>query len=181
MTDSTAALRHQMASAADLQSVVRTMRALAASSIHQYEQSVLALADYRSTVEQGLGACLRAAPIADAGALETAPAKVAGVGVIVFGSDQGLVGRFNEVVVDRVIAALASMPRPRAVWAIGERVKARLDDAGIAVTAAYALPNAVEGIAPLAERLLLDAERLASQRASPTIEMFHNRPLAGTL
>jgi F-type H+-transporting ATPase subunit gamma len=39
-----AGLRRKIGSAGDLQSVVRTMKALAASSIGQYEQSVRALA-----------------------------------------------------------------------------------------------------------------------------------------
>ena len=183
MTDSTAALRHQIASATDLQSVVRTMRALAASEIHQYEQSVLALTAYRQTVEQGLGACLRGALIVPEVEMEsaTASAKAATVGVIVFGSDQGLVGQFNEIIVEHVIAALRAIPGPRKVWAVGERVQERLADAGIAVAVFHPLPTAVEGIAPLVEHLLLDAETHASQSASPRIEIFHNRPLAGAL
>ena len=44
MSDTTASLRRKINSAGDLQSVVRTMKALAASSIGQYEQSVRALA-----------------------------------------------------------------------------------------------------------------------------------------
>jgi F-type H+-transporting ATPase subunit gamma len=40
MSDTTASLRHKLKSAGDLQSVVRTMKLLAASSIVQYEQSV---------------------------------------------------------------------------------------------------------------------------------------------
>lgn len=39
-------LRRKIESAGDLQSVVRTMKVLAASSIVQYENSVRALADY---------------------------------------------------------------------------------------------------------------------------------------
>jgi F-type H+-transporting ATPase subunit gamma len=46
MSDSTASLRRKISSAGDLQSVVRTMKALAASSIGQYENSVRALAGY---------------------------------------------------------------------------------------------------------------------------------------
>ena len=60
VSDTTASLRTKIGSAGDLQSVVRTMKALAASSIGQYEKSVLALGDYYRTVELGLGACLRA-------------------------------------------------------------------------------------------------------------------------
>jgi hypothetical protein len=60
MSDTTASLRRKIGSAGDLQSVVRTMKALAASSIGQYEKSVRALGDYYRTVELGLGACFRA-------------------------------------------------------------------------------------------------------------------------
>ena len=51
MSNTTASLRRQISNAADLQSVVRTMKALAASSISQYEQSVRALGDYYRTVD----------------------------------------------------------------------------------------------------------------------------------
>jgi F0F1-type ATP synthase gamma subunit len=53
MSDTTASLRRKINSAGDLQSVVRTMKALAASSIGQYEQSVRALADYYRTWSWG--------------------------------------------------------------------------------------------------------------------------------
>ena len=59
MSDTTASLRRKIGSAGDLQSVVRTMKAVAASSIGQYEKSVRALADYYRAVELGLGACFR--------------------------------------------------------------------------------------------------------------------------
>ena len=59
MSDTLASLRHKISGAGDLKSVVRSMKALAASSIGQYEKSVLALADYDRTVELGLAVCLR--------------------------------------------------------------------------------------------------------------------------
>ena len=46
MSETTASLRRKIGSAGDLQSVVRTMKALAASSIGQYEKSSAALLDY---------------------------------------------------------------------------------------------------------------------------------------
>ena len=60
MSETTASLTRKINSAGDLQSVVRTMKALAASSVGQYEKSVRALGDYYRTVELGLGVCLRA-------------------------------------------------------------------------------------------------------------------------
>lgn len=180
MTDSTATLRHQIGSATDLQSVVRTMRALAASSIHQYEQSVLALADYWKTVNLGLAACLRLPGAAEAPPSHR-PGSAATIGAIVFGSDQGLVGQFNEVIVDHAAKALRAMPGRRVVWAVGERVRARLVDAGIAVEGSYPEPTSVEAIAPLIDRLQFDTETHPSQRASPHIHIFFNQPQPGAL
>ena len=59
MSDTLASLRRKIGGAGDLKSVVRSMKALAAASIGQYEKSVLALADYDRTVELGLAVCLR--------------------------------------------------------------------------------------------------------------------------
>ncbi|MEO6410073.1 MAG: F0F1 ATP synthase subunit gamma [Burkholderiaceae bacterium] len=180
MTDATAALRHQIGSATDLQSVVRTMRALAASSIQQYERSVLALADYLRAVNLGLGASLRLAPSA-AAPPPHGRTPTGAIGAIVFGSDQGLVGRFNEVIVEHAIGVLRDMPGRRVVWAVGERVLARLQDAGVEVAGAYPVPGSVEGIASLVDRLQFDTETHPSQTASPHIHLFHNRPMAAAL
>ena len=60
MSETTASLRRKISGAADLQSVVRTMKAIAVSSIGQYEKSVRALGDYYRIVQLGLGECLRA-------------------------------------------------------------------------------------------------------------------------
>ncbi len=108
MSDTVESLRRQISSASDLQSVVRSMKALAASSIGQYEQSVLALADYYRTVELGLGACFRASASAPHLIEPKRPAKI--LRAVVFGSDQGLVGQFNDVVADFAIKTLAARP-----------------------------------------------------------------------
>src|SRR5271170_1066931 len=131
MSDTIESLSRKISSAGDLQSVVRTMKALAASSIGQYEKSVRALGDYYRTVELGLGACFRAskpvAPIAN----RKGQADAGIIGAVVFGSDQGLVGQFNDVIADFAVKTLAALPGKPEVWAVGERVHARLTDAGL--------------------------------------------------
>ena len=114
MSDTAASLSRQIESAGDLQSVVRTMKALAALSIGQYEKSVLALADYYRTVELALGACFRESE--PAAIVEQKGQSDAGaIGAVVFGSDQGLVGQFNEVIADYAIQTLAALPgKPKA-------------------------------------------------------------------
>lgn len=179
MSDTTASLNRQISSAGDLQSVVRTMKALAASSVAQYERSVRALGDYYRTVELGLCACLRAhAPAAP----ETERKKdtAAGeIGAVVFGSDQGLVGRFNDVVADYAIKTLAALPGKPKVWAVGERVHARLADAGLKPIGLFAVPNSVEAITPLVGQIQIQSEARRAEGDYAQLYVFHNRPKAG--
>ncbi|MEQ8960851.1 MAG: F0F1 ATP synthase subunit gamma, partial [Coleofasciculus sp. C2-GNP5-27] len=52
-------LKTQISSAQDLQSVVKTMKALAAVSIRQYEKAVESLVEYNRTIEMGLQILLK--------------------------------------------------------------------------------------------------------------------------
>jgi F-type H+-transporting ATPase subunit gamma len=179
VSDTPASLRRKIDSAGDLQSVVRTMKALAASSIGQYEQSVRALADYYRTVELGLRACFRES---EPGAfLSAGKARADGdvIGAVVFGSDQGLVGQFNEVVAEYAVEALAALPGDAQVWAVGERVHARLADADLLLAGIYAVPNSVEAITPLIGQILLESEALRGDREVGELHLFYNRPTSG--
>jgi F-type H+-transporting ATPase subunit gamma len=179
MSDTTESLRRKISSAGDLQSVVRTMKALAASSIGQYEKSVRALADYYRTVELGLGACFREnEPVATLG---KAPTHADAVSAIVFGSDQGLVGQFNDVVADYAVKTLAALPRKAQVWAVGERVHARLADAGLPPVGLFTVPNSVQAITPLVGRLQIESEPHRDKGQNGSLWVFHNRPQSGAL
>jgi F-type H+-transporting ATPase subunit gamma len=179
MSDSTASLRRKIRGAGDLQSVVRTMKAVAASSIGQYEKSVLALADYYRTVELGLGACFRecgSAPLAAERKSQTVSGKI---GAVVFGSDQGLVGQFNDVVTDYAVKTLAALPAKPEVWAVGERVHARLADAGLPLMGLFTVPNSVKAITPLVGQILVESETRHSQGEVTELHLFYNRPSSG--
>jgi len=177
MSDSAASLRHKIASAGDLRSVVRTMKAMAASNIGQYEKSVRALADYTRSVELGLSICFRkSAPALGNGRADAGP-----VGAVVFGSDQGLVGRFNDVVADYALQALATLPGNPQVWPVGERVHARLADAGLPLWDSFTVPNSVKAITPLVGQILLESEARYSQGEISALYLFHNRPTSGAI
>ena len=182
MSDSLAALRRKLAGAGDLHAVVRTMKALAAARIGDYERSVLALADYDRMVSLGLGECFRLAR-ADASA---APEPVAAgaqrpIGAIVFGSDQGLVGPFNDVIARHAVSTLGALHGPAQVWAVGERVQTHLKDAGLDVRGVYAVPDSVDAIAPLVAQIQIDSEARRAKSRMTQVHVFHNRPLAGSL
>ena len=181
MSDTTESLRRKIGSAGDLQSVVRTMKALAASSIGQYEKSVRALADYYRTVELGLGACFRENEPAAAMAQLKVPARAGAISAIVFGSDQGLLGQFNDVVADYAIKVLAALPGKAEVWAVGERVHARLADAGLPLIGLFIVPNSVQAITPLVGEIQIESEAHRDKGENAGLWVFHNRPLSGAL
>ena len=182
MGDTTASLRRKIGSAGALQSVVRTMKAMAAASIGQYEQSVRALADYSRTVELGLGASFRKAAHRrrrDGGwgvGRRTDGSMPVPIVAVVFGSDQGLVGRFNDVVAADALEALSALPGRRVVWAVGERVYARLADTGLKLAGLFAVPNSVKAITPLVGQILVEREARQRPGAAFELHLFYNRP-----
>jgi len=176
VSDTTASLRRKIGGAGDLQSVVRTMKAVAASSIGQYEQSVHALADYYHAVELGLGACLRQEEPAPLMAERNRLTVAGAIGAVVFGSDQGLVGQFNDEVADYAVAGLAALPGKPEVWAVGERVHARLADAGLPLVGLFAVPNSVKAITPLVGQILVESEARHGQGEVTELHLFYNRP-----
>ncbi|MGO9593444.1 MAG: F0F1 ATP synthase subunit gamma [Steroidobacteraceae bacterium] len=181
MSDTTESLRRKITSAGDLQSVVRTMKAMAASSIGQYENSVRALADYHRTVELGLGVCFRESEPAATVVERKAPTHVGAISAIVFGSDQGLVGQFNDVVADYAIKTLAALAGTCHVWAVGERVHARLGDAGLPLVGLFTVPNSVQAITPLVGQIQIESEAHRDKTENAPLWVFHNRPLPGAL
>jgi F-type H+-transporting ATPase subunit gamma len=179
MSDTTASLRRKIGGAGDLQSVVRTMKAVAASSIAQYEKSVRALADYYRTVELGLGACFRESGPAPSIAERKRQTVAGAIGAVVFGSDQGLVGQFNDVVADYAVKTLAGLPAKPEVWAVGERVHARLADAGLPLMGLFTVPNSVKAITPLVGQILVESQTRHSQGEVTELHLFYNRPTSG--
>ena len=181
MSETTASLRRKIGGAGDLQSVVRTMKAVAASSIGQYEKSVRALADYYRTVELGLGACFRESGPAPLIAERKRQTVAGAIGAVVFGSDQGLVGQFNDVVADYAVKTLAALPAKPEVWAVGERVHARLKDAGLQLVGLFTVPNSVRAITPLVGQILVESEARRSQGEVVELHLFYNRPTSGAV
>lgn len=180
MTDTAASLRRKIASAGDVESVVRTMKAMAASSIGQYENAVRALDDYYRTVQLGLAASFRQA--APAGASRSVSnGKTGPTGAVVFGSDQGLVGQFNQVMVEFVAQTLDNLPGEKTVWAVGERIQSRLADTDLQLGEGFVLPNSINAITPLIGQILIEMEAQRENGAITQVYLFHNRPKSGAI
>jgi F-type H+-transporting ATPase subunit gamma len=175
MSGAMESLGRKIAGANDLKAVVRSMKALAASSIGQYERAVDALDGYRDTVELGLIGCLKVEPAAFAA---TASAAVPGaIGAVVFGSDQGLVGRFNDVLMEFAVRTLKSLPgKTQRIWAVGERMHALLTEAGLPTPVLMWVPSSVDAITPLLGQILIAIEQAREHGDVREVHFFHNQP-----
>lgn len=171
MSESSDRLRQKISSAADLHSVVRSMKAMAAANVGQYESAVLALDDYYRTVELALFTCLQQHQLQ--------PEKSQGkprIGVLVFGSDQGLVGQFNDLLADFVVTCLHKRPEEKIIWCIGERLQARLAETQQLLATGFILPKSLHAIPLLISEILLEMESRRAQGEISEVLVFHNQP-----
>jgi F-type H+-transporting ATPase subunit gamma len=178
MSETAVGLRRKIRSAGDLHSVVRAMKAMASSNIVRYEQAVRALEEYAHSVSLGLGLALREAGGDPAGNVGGRAGGEKGIGVIVLGSDQGLVGQFNEAVAEQAQRFLADLPQAPVVWAMGERAQGFLQEADLDLAGLFPAPNTVEAITPLIGRILAEIESQLGYDAQ--VHLFHNCHTAST-
>ncbi|MDJ0509852.1 MAG: F0F1 ATP synthase subunit gamma, partial [Crocosphaera sp.] len=100
--------KRKIDTAEDLQSVVKTMKALAAVSIRQYEKAVISLETYDKTLEIGLQILLKNDPQILLNTENSSTIKQH-LGVVIFGSDQGMCGQFNEKIANYSIEKIKSL------------------------------------------------------------------------
>ncbi len=179
------ALQKQISSGEDLSSIVRTMKALAATSVRQYEKAAESLDDYYYTVELGLSVVLSSQleRPADPPLDQSRPLLV-----LVIGSDHGLAGRFNEQIVSYVLdqywsenrAGKEKLPANSIVVAAGEQIISRVDAAGVELAASFNMPSSISAITPFIQQLLEEIERWRNSKGVEKVLLFYNRPLTAS-
>lgn len=164
-------LSRALGSLDELRGIVRTMKALSAANIRQYERAVESLRQYGRTVELGLHVVLRDMPLP-----LPRPHRPAPVGLVVFGSDHGLCGRFNE----DVAAFVADHRRASGIAvartvAVGARLAPMLADAGLAPDEALGVPGTAGRITALVDRLLLAIDDWQTTGAVGEVHLIYNQ------
>lgn len=176
MSESSVTLKRKINSAADLHGVVRAMKAMAAANVGQYENAVEALNDYYRTVQLGLFTCFHQSQ-----ALPSEQQRKPCIGVLVFGSDQGLVGQFNDQLADFVVADLAKRPEEKVIFCIGERLQSRLAESSLKLASSFTLPKSINAIPSLVGTMLLEMENRRAQGQISEVIIFHNQPVSGAI
>jgi len=174
-------LHRKIDSAGELKSIVRTMKAMAASSIGQYELAVNSLDDYYNTIALGIYAYFKQENIYTIKENEELKKNTEQVTcAIVFGSDQGLVGQFNDSLAGFVTHSLSTLPEKKEIWAVGERIQSLFLDASFSTTKFFSVPNSINAITPLVGKILINCEEAQEKRIIKEFYIFHNQPKSRT-
>lgn len=137
-------LARRTASMEGIRSIVHTMKTLSVINAAPYEHAARAIEAYHDTVLQGLHALL-----SQSEPMEAAPSAKAVQVVVVFGSDHGLCGNYNEV----LAAHVAETVTDATVLCVGAQMADALADQGLGRQKAFFPPASVDGIGRLANVL----------------------------
>ncbi len=176
-------LKKQLDSTEELQTVVKTMKSISAVSIHQYDQAVKSLLRYHKNVERGFQVLLKSIH-PTAFALEEPLRQVEHVGFIIFGSEQGMCGSFNEDIADHVNAHIQDdLLQKRTVHGItlGPRLSSLMHDhPNIRIDWVHDLPSSVHTISDHVNDLLIRIQEWRQETRLGRIRLFFNRKLSGS-
>lgn len=166
-------IRRQFRTAEELLDVVKAMKGVAASNIHHYERAVEALDQYSQTLELGFRILIRREPRA---MHELQNPDSPRTTTILIGSDQGMVGRFNEEIVEFVGERVDGFKGSSAdCIVVGSRLGADLQAAGITARKVIELPSTAEGIIGHVQQILV-ALNEQLREPFPLILLAHHRP-----
>lgn len=163
MTQTLEALTRQTKTLTSIRSIVHMMKTMSAINAAPYEHASHAIGAYQRTVREGFHAFFHRT-----GPLKQDIARVTTHVVIVFGSDHGLCGNYNEALATEV-AAHMSEPRATGVSVRVVCVGAQMSDAlgGLSIEPDVVLlsPASVEGIGPLAGDLVMHLDTMRHDSA----------------
>lgn len=158
MTQTLEALSRRTESMEGIRSVVHTMKSLSVINAAPFDNAARAIEAYHGTVLEGLHAYLS----------QSGPVSAPRIGnaeqvVVVFGSDHGLCGNYNEVLAAHVAGHLRETKGAARILCVGAQMQAALIDEGLEVPTALLPPASADGIGRLANLLTqqLDALRQA--------------------
>jgi F-type H+-transporting ATPase subunit gamma len=168
------ALQKHIDTSGKLQSIVGSMKTLSAVNIRQYEQAAHALDTYQATIEAALQAGLNQTDLpVNRGEDEQGQ----GQGLVIFGSDQGLCGRFNENLVEFLLEAQreTAAPPKRLILVSGARIAARLEAEGVEITEMRWSPGSLAGVNRHVYEIILALHDWRYRQGIKRIDLFFNR------
>ncbi len=181
-------LQRKINTAEKLFATVKTMKTLAAANMKQYDKAVESLGQYHHTIELGLQAVLQDVDFSGEMLQDNPVSPFSGetqqIMAIVFGSDHGFAGRFNDDIVSfafKILNETNIEKDHRVVICIGEQAASRILYREQPVEKLFEVPNSISGINPLIHKILLEIESLRINNQHLQVWLFYNKPAYGTM
>ena len=159
----------------DIGNIVHTMKMLSSASVGQYEKALRSLNQYVQTIFDAFHGLFSQ----DSFHYAPAPTKYpeARPLAILIGSDNGLVGRFNNDLINFAYQSLtAKHPNVHPyIIGVGKRISNSEQISKSDLVASYPISNTLKEIAPMAAQLLNQIEQIVSKHRVNLVYLFSNQ------
>ncbi len=168
-------LENRLGKIEDLRSVVTTMKSLAAVNIRHFQGAAEASEEYRKNVLKGFHVLSFQQRFQKNGGMDLTPREPEERVSFVVGSDQGMVGRFNE---GPAIEARKQAEKSRgSIFVLGARAASALASEGVAVEDEFSMAGSLNEAVDTVRDLL---EHLGSMERLPAVYIIGNQPRGGS-
>ncbi len=174
-----AQVRRRLESAESLGGVVSTMKSLASVRVHQYRRTMRALDASTLTLDRAARAILHLHPeLAEPEPVERDTRTAA----VVFGSDRGLCGPFNDRMARYAAGELATdrAGEVGGVVAIGRRLAGRLRNSGVSADEMLSAPSSLDNVDAAVAGLLALVDAWRREGRADRIWLVYARPAGAT-
>jgi F-type H+-transporting ATPase subunit gamma len=164
------ALKKSIHSAENLQAIVSTMKAHASANINQFQNAAKASMEYRHVLDMSLFVVLSEEE-------EIVPSEEVQKGNtlhIVFGSDHGLAGRFNERITSFALENISQESGDKVI-VIGQQIVQRLQH-DFEIYKAFMQPQSTDNISSMVNKLLVQIDELRDDMSIEKIILYYNQP-----
>ncbi|MFW5836288.1 MAG: F0F1 ATP synthase subunit gamma [bacterium] len=168
-------LERTIASTEDMNSIVSTMKALAAVNVQIFGEARDAIESYMDTVERGLQVVLSPDgrdPAAARGRMAEPPRRE-GLGLFVFGAVQGMCGQFNDHIAARAVDFAERYGGTAKVVAVGPRVGSRLIDRGVLIERSVDMSGSLASLPRVVDDCIVAVDQLR-MRGIGRVVVFYN-------
>lgn len=168
-------LKKTLDTSKSIKQVVSTMKALSGANIKKYEKIVKILYTYKSNVELALQAIMMHNDKININELEfigQSKNKKAKNLVVVFGSNQGLCGRFNDKIANFTIDDIQNTDENKVI-VVGERLSMLLSNTKLKIFKTIPVPNSIENISNTIYELLAVIEKEIEEKTVNKVFLYY--------
>ena len=165
------AIKKSIHSAENLKAIVSTMKAHASANINQFQNAAKASMEYRHVLDMSLFVVLSEEEEEILTPDEIPKGKALH---IVFGSDHGLAGRFNERITAFALEHISRDTEDKVI-VIGQQIVQRLQY-DLAIYKTFMQPQSTDNISSMVNKLLMQIDELRAEMPLEKIILYYNKP-----